>query len=78
MELRGFEPLTPAERPPLNLWPSQHFPVPHRHQTALDHFLLGTLPVMHFEEPAWDGPYFGQFGVLADDGDKVQCHVCGG
>ncbi|MFW2338438.1 MAG: MucR family transcriptional regulator, partial [Acidimicrobiia bacterium] len=32
---------------------------------------------MRFEEPTWDGPYFGQFGVLADDGDQVQCHVCG-
>ncbi len=32
---------------------------------------------MRTEEPTWDGPYFGQFGVLADDGDRVQCHVCG-
>ena len=32
---------------------------------------------MRYEEPTWTGPYFGQFGVLADDGDKVQCHVCG-
>ncbi len=27
---------------------------------------------MRFEEPTWDGPYFGQFGVLADDGDNVK------
>jgi hypothetical protein len=32
---------------------------------------------MRTEEPTWEGPYFGQFGVLADDGDRVQCHVCG-
>ena len=32
----------------------------------------GTLAVMRFEEPTWDGPYFGQFGVLADDGDNVK------
>ena len=31
------------------------------------------------EKPTWDGPYFGRFGVLAEDpdGDTVQCHVCG-
>jgi hypothetical protein len=31
------------------------------------------------EEPSWDGPVFGRFGVLAEgpDGDTVQCHVCG-
>jgi Helicase associated domain/ROS/MUCR transcriptional regulator protein len=35
-----------------------------------------TLPQ---EEPSWDGPFFGRFGVLATDpdGDVVQCHVCG-
>ena len=33
---------------------------------------------MRVEEPSWAGPFFGQFGVLADDGDRVQCHVCGG
>jgi hypothetical protein len=25
----------------------------------------------------WDGPIHGQLGVLATDGDKVECHVCG-
>ena len=31
------------------------------------------------EEPSWGGPFFGRFGVLAEDsdGDSVQCHVCG-
>jgi hypothetical protein len=29
-----------------------------------DDFWPGTLPNMRFEEPTWDGPYFGQFGVL--------------
>jgi predicted transcriptional regulator len=32
---------------------------------------------MRFEEPTWDGPFVGSFGVLVDDGDKVQCLVCG-
>lgn len=26
---------------------------------------------------AWDGPIYGDLGVLADDGEKVQCHCCG-
>src|SRR5688500_2014836 len=26
----------------------------------------------------WDGPIHGRLGVLATDGDKVECHVCGG
>jgi len=25
----------------------------------------------------WDGPVFGTLGVLAADGDRVQCHCCG-
>lgn len=25
----------------------------------------------------WDGPVYGEFGILADDGDKAQCHCCG-
>ena len=25
----------------------------------------------------WDGPIFGRLGVLADDGTRVECHVCG-
>lgn len=31
------------------------------------------------EAPSWDGPFFGRFGVLAEDsdGDAVQCHICG-
>ncbi len=31
------------------------------------------------EDPKWDGPYFGQLGVLAEDpdGETVQCHICG-
>jgi len=35
-----------------------------------------TLPQ---EQPTWEGPFFGQFGVLTTDpdGDTVQCHVCG-
>ncbi len=37
---------------------------------------LRSVPV-RTEEPTWDGPYFGEFGVLADDTDRVQCHVCG-
>ena len=32
---------------------------------------------MRVEEPSWDGPYVGTFGVLLDDSDRVQCHVCG-
>lgn len=26
----------------------------------------------------WDGPVFGQVGVLDGDGDTVDCHACGG
>lgn len=44
---------------------------------SLQHCPTGTLAIMRTEEPTWGGPYFGQFGVLADDGDRVQCHVCG-
>jgi hypothetical protein len=31
------------------------------------------------EDPTWDGPYYGQLGVLAEDpdGETVQCHICG-
>ncbi|MDX2466089.1 MAG: Helicase associated domain protein [Acidimicrobiia bacterium] len=31
------------------------------------------------EAPTWDGPYYGQLGVLAEDpdGEAVQCHICG-
>ena len=25
----------------------------------------------------WDGPIYGQLGVLACDGDRVECHACG-
>lgn len=25
----------------------------------------------------WDGPIYGEIGVLAEDGDKVECHCCG-
>ena len=25
----------------------------------------------------WDGPIFGQLGVLATDGTRVECHLCG-
>lgn len=25
----------------------------------------------------WDGPIYGELGVLADDGQKVECHCCG-
>ena len=32
---------------------------------------------MRTEEPSWDLPYHGTFGVLSNDGDRVQCHVCG-
>ena len=39
------------------LWPSQHPPVTHR---------PGTLTAMRVEEPSWDGPYFGEFGVLVE------------
>ena len=28
---------------------------------------------MRYERPTWKFPYFGQFGVLLDDGDRVQC-----
>ncbi len=27
---------------------------------------------------AWEGPIHGEPGVLASDGDRVQCHACGG
>ena len=26
----------------------------------------------------WDGPIYGELGVLNNDGDKAECHVCGG
>jgi hypothetical protein len=26
----------------------------------------------------WDGPLFGDLGRLNDDGDRVECHACGG
>lgn len=26
----------------------------------------------------WDGPCFGALGRLNDDGDRIECHVCGG
>ena len=29
-------------------------------------------------DPVWNGPIFGQRGVLADDGERAQCHICGG
>lgn len=32
---------------------------------------------MQREDPTWDGPYYGEFGTLADNGQHVQCHVCG-
>lgn len=25
----------------------------------------------------WDGPIYGELGVLNDDGEKVECHACG-
>lgn len=25
----------------------------------------------------WDGPVYGELGVLNDDGEKVECHCCG-
>jgi ribosome-binding protein aMBF1 (putative translation factor) len=25
----------------------------------------------------WEGPVHGQLGVLADDGERAQCHICG-
>lgn len=25
----------------------------------------------------WDGPIYGQLGVLATDGQRVECHMCG-
>jgi len=25
----------------------------------------------------WDGPVFGRLGVLATDGQRVECHACG-
>ena len=34
-------------------------------EPLLASFCLGTLPAMGYEEPSWDGPYVGQFGVLA-------------
>jgi hypothetical protein len=34
--------------------------------------------VLRRESPTWDGPpFFGTFGQLASDGERVQCHVCG-
>jgi AP2 domain len=29
------------------------------------------------EEGSWPGPIFGTLGVLASDGVRVQCHICG-
>jgi len=26
----------------------------------------------------WDGPLYGELGVLATDGQRVECHMCGG
>jgi hypothetical protein len=39
----------------------------------------------HRDDPAyalppfgsWDGPLYGEFGSLARDGDRIQCHACG-
>jgi hypothetical protein len=25
---------------------------------------------------AWDGPFYGDVGVLATDGTRVECHLC--
>jgi len=30
------------------------------------------------DDLGWDGPVHGRVGVLAADGERVQCHVCGG
>ena len=36
------------------------------------------LPNYHLPEfGSWEGPVFGALGVLDDDGEHVQCHVCG-
>jgi hypothetical protein len=35
------------------------------------------MQTMRTENPTWDGPFFGEFGVLVDDEDRAQCHVCG-
>ena len=29
------------------------------------------------ESGRWDGPIYGERGVLADDGERVECHACG-
>jgi predicted flap endonuclease-1-like 5' DNA nuclease len=29
------------------------------------------------DERLWSGPLHGRLGVLADDGERVQCHLCG-
>jgi hypothetical protein len=30
------------------------------------------------DEGEWDGPIYGQIGVLAGNGDELECHACGG
>jgi len=29
------------------------------------------------DDELWTGPLHGRLGVLADDGERVQCHICG-
>jgi hypothetical protein len=37
-----------------------------------------TLPLDQLPELGdWDGPVFGELGVLAEDGVLLQCHACG-
>ncbi len=33
---------------------------------------------MRDDDAVWDGPIHGLRGVLADDGERAQCHICGG
>jgi hypothetical protein len=35
----------------------------------------------HYQLPKlgeWGGPIYGELGVLIDDGEKCECHICGG
>lgn len=32
---------------------------------------------MRPEQPTWTQPFYGEFGTLADNGERVQCHACG-
>ena len=53
-----------AQRPP-GSWGRCNTPLSPPSPKHSWRFLAGTLPAMGYEQPSWDGPYAGQFGVIA-------------